>query len=172
MRIAINGFGRIGRLVLRRIAELGGVEVAAINDLADPSALAYLFRYDSVHGRVENAALTDGCLEFAGQTIPLLSERNPEDLQWGDRGVDVVIDATGVFLKRAMASRHLDSGAGRVVITAPAVDPDRTVVMGVNEDSLDLDSDRLISNASCTTNCIGPVSRVLNEAFGIQRSAL
>lgn len=165
MRIAINGFGRIGRLALRRLADVSDVEVVGINDLADPGSLSYLFRYDSVHGRT-TASLEDGALHYAGRRIPFTQERNPEDLKWGEKGIDVVIEATGVFTRRQGAQRHLDSGARKVLITAPAVEPDRTIVLGVNDDQL-LDSDRIVSNASCTTNCIAPVSHVLNTTFGI-----
>ena len=172
MRVAINGFGRIGRLVLRRLATTSDIDVVAINDLADNDALSYLFRYDSVHGRVAGASVADDVLTFGDRRIPMFSERNPEDLKWGDKGVDVVIEATGAFRKRAAAKRHLDSGAQRVLITAPAIEPDRTIVLGVNEDSLNLETDRIISNASCTTNCIAPIASVLHETFGIESLAL
>ena len=169
MRVAINGFGRIGRLALRRLAGVEDVEVVAINDLADDEALTYLFRYDSVHGRLPGgASYEDGHLLFAGHRIPMLCERNPEDLKWGDRGVDVLIEATGVFTKRAPATRHLNSGAKKVLITAPATEPDRTIVLGVNEETLDIANDRIISNASCTTNCIAPVCKVLDDTFGLE----
>ena len=169
MRVGINGFGRIGRLVLRRAAAFSDVEVVAINDLAENDALTYLFRYDSVHGRQE-ASFEDEHLVFDGQRIPMLSERDPAVIDWGARGVDVVIDATGVFRKREMAQKHLDAGAGKLLITAPAIEPDRTIVMGVNDHEL-LSTDRIVSNASCTTNCIGPVVRAIDEAFGLQSVA-
>lgn len=169
MRVGINGFGRIGRLVLRRTAALRDIEVVAINDLAENDALTYLFRYDSVHGRQE-ASFEDEHLLFDGLRIPMLSERDPQVIDWGARGVDVVIDATGVFRKRPMAQKHLDAGAGKVLITAPAVEPDRTIVMGVNDHEL-LPTDRIVSNASCTTNCIGPVVRAIDEAFGLHSVA-
>ena len=170
MRVAINGFGRIGRLVLRRLAAMDDIQVVCINDLADDEALTYLFRYDSVHGRVD-AGYEDGHLLFAGRRIPMTSERDPAVLDWGKRGVDLVIDATGAFTKRPMAQKHLDAGAGRVLITAPASEPDRTIVLGVNNHELNLETDRIVSNASCTTNCIAPVLKVLHEAYGVSSVA-
>ena len=169
MRIAINGFGRIGRLVLRRLAQTTDAEVVVINDLAADDALTYLFRYDSVHGR-QKAALENGHLRYGDFNIAMTAERNPEALNWGDRGVDVVIEATGAFLTREAATRHLTSGAKRVLITAPAVEPDRTIVMGVNDDDL-LESDQIVSNASCTTNCLAPVAKVFIDNFGVESLA-
>ena len=166
-RIAINGFGRIGRLALR--AAPADVEVVAVNDLADPESLAYLFRNDSVHGRLhEPVGLKDGRLEWQGRSIPFFNRRDPRELPWGALGVDVVIEATGALRGRADGGRHLEAGAKHVLLTAPGDDVDRTIVMGVNEHELDLANDRFVSNASCTTNCIAPVAKVLHAAFGIE----
>ena len=165
MRVAINGFGRIGRLVLRRLAQMDDIEVVLINDLAGDDVLTYLFRYDSVHGKNE-ARYEDGHLFFAGRKIPMTSEKDPAVLAWGEKKVDLVIDATGVFLNRPMAQKHLDAGAGKVLLTAPGKEPDRTIVVGVNSEDL-LPTDRIVSNASCTTNCLGPVAKTLVDSFGV-----
>ncbi|MFT5434358.1 MAG: glyceraldehyde 3-phosphate dehydrogenase [Myxococcota bacterium] len=167
MKVAINGFGRIGRLVLRSIVGADDIEVVAINDLADPVALTYLFRYDSVHGRYDDpATLENGSLNLAGRSIQMTAERSPKDA-WAGLDIDIVIDATGVFRKRAGFTQHLEAGARRVLLTAPSAEADRTIVFGVNEQDLDITTDFAVSNASCTTNCIAPVARVLHEAYGI-----
>lgn len=168
MRIAINGFGRIGRLALRRLAEFPGAEVVAINDLADPTALAYLFKYDSVHGRLDAPSRFDGgALVWGDRRIPITAEKDPMVAGWGRLGVDVVVEASGAFRKRENAARHLEAGAGRVVVTAPLPGADRTVVMGVNDHLINLETDKILSNASCTTNCLAPVASVLVEKYGI-----
>ena len=172
IRIGINGFGRIGRLVARVAISDPGIEIAAVNDLADAETLAHLFRYDSVHGTYGGEVSGgDGKLVIDGTEINVLSERDPADLPWEENGVEVVVEATGLFRKKEQASRHLAAGAGKVIITAPAPDPDITVVLGVNEDAIDQDRDRIISNASCTTNALAPVVKVLMDSFGV-KSAL
>jgi glyceraldehyde 3-phosphate dehydrogenase len=168
MRVAINGFGRIGRSVFR-IAELrDDLDVVAINDLFEPGALRYLLEYDTVMGRFPGPLeLSDGHLVSRRTQARLLAERDPAQLPWRELGIDAVVESTGVFRSRAACERHLDAGAGRVVLTVPAKDPiDYTVVLGVNEDGLHA-GHRIISNASCTTNCLAPLARVLNDAFGI-----
>ncbi len=166
MRVAINGFGRIGRLVMRRLAERSDVEVVAINDLAEPKALAYLYKYDSVHGRTP-ASLEDGALVLEGRRIPISSEPDPAKAPWGALGVDVVVEASGAFRKRETAEKHLAGGAKRLVVTAPLPGADLTVVVGVNQDAIDLARHRVFSNASCTTNCLAPVASVLESEFGV-----
>ena len=172
LRIAINGFGRIGRLALRQALAREDMEIVAINDLADDEALCYLFRNDSVHGRYPGpVAYEGGALVAGGQTIPLTSHRDPADCRWGDQGVDVVLEATGVFTKRERAQLHLDSGAKRVLISAPATNPDVTVCLGVNDDQFKPEH-RIISNASCTTNCVSPVLKALHAAFTVTSGVL
>lgn len=168
MRVAINGFGRIGRSVFRILDEVEGVDVVAINDLFDFDALRYLLNYDTVMGPFGKSLALEGD-EFVtpnGRT-KLLSERNPADLPWAELGIDAVVESTGVFRKREQLEWHLEAGAKRVVLTVPAAEPiDYTVVIGVNDDGLDAEH-RIISNASCTTNCLAPMARVLHEEFGI-----
>lgn len=168
MKIAINGFGRIGRSVFRILEEVEGIDVVAVNDLFDPDALRYLLNYDTVMGPFGKAlSLEDGHFVTPNGRTKLLSERNPLDLPWADMGIDAVVEATGVFRKREQLQQHIDAGAGRVVLTVPSSDQiDYTVVLGVNETGLTPDH-RIISNASCTTNCLAPMARVLNEEFGI-----
>ncbi|HSM44378.1 MAG TPA: glyceraldehyde 3-phosphate dehydrogenase NAD-binding domain-containing protein, partial [Acidimicrobiia bacterium] len=166
LKIAINGFGRIGRAVFRIIATRpdSDLEVVAINDLADDDVLAYLLEYDSVMGPFEQKVeVSDGVMTVGRHRIQMLRERNPEDLPWAELGVDVVIESTGVFRDRSSLEKHLAAGAKRVVLTVPSKDPiDETVVLGVNDDALD-SSDVIVSNASCTTNCLAPVAKVLND---------
>ncbi len=175
IKVAINGFGRIGRNVFRVIAERpnSGIEVVAINDLADDDILAYLLKYDSVMGPFEgDLSVADNVMHAAGHEIQMLMERNPGDLPWAELGVDVVVEATGVFRSRAQLQGHLDAGAKRVVLTVPAKDEiDATVVLGVNDEELD-ETDLIISNASCTTNCLAPVAKVLQEKFGIKHGVM
>ncbi|HHM02412.1 MAG TPA: type I glyceraldehyde-3-phosphate dehydrogenase [Caldithrix abyssi] len=172
-RIAINGFGRIGRLVFRVMEQDPETEVVAINDLTDAKTLAYLLKYDSVHGRFPGEVHFDGDnIVVNGRVIKVLAERNPADLPWGALNVDVVVESTGVFRKRAQIENHLNAGAKKVVLTVPAKDEiDNTVVMGVNDDTLKA-SDRIVSNASCTTNCLAPLAKVLHEKFGIRRGLM
>lgn len=170
-RLAINGFGRIGRLVFRAALESGrdDVEVVAVNDLAPPETSAHLLRYDSVHGRLgAEVRYANGVLDAGRGPVRVLAESDAAKLPWGDLGVDVALECTGRMTKRADAARHLEAGARRVLISAPGADSDRTVVFGVNDDSLEA-SHEVVSNASCTTNCLAPVAKVLHGLVGIER---
>jgi glyceraldehyde 3-phosphate dehydrogenase len=169
-KVGINGFGRIGRNFYRAYLEKKpGFEIVAVNDLADPDVLAHVLKYDSSHG-VLKADIThgDGELTVNGQRIEVLSERDPTALPWGDRGVDVVVESTGLFTARDGAEQHLSAGANKVVISAPATDPDITLVLGVNEDKYDPEQHNLVSMASCTTNSVGPMAKILMDNFGIE----
>ncbi|PLX41052.1 MAG: type I glyceraldehyde-3-phosphate dehydrogenase [Deltaproteobacteria bacterium] len=168
MRVAINGFGRIGRSIYRLLNEKEGFEVVAVNDLADPAALAYLLNHDTVMGNFEDSAIIeDGEMVTGHQRTKMLSERDPAKLPWRELGVDYVIEATGVFRDLEKAALHLDAGAGRVILTVPAKgEVDATVVLGVNEETITPEC-RVISNASCTTNCMAPVVKILHENFTI-----
>ena len=201
MRVAINGFGRIGRNFLRAskggdifanlketvsnaqlsdsaaiaatLAKLkndvAGMDIVAINDLSDPSMLAYLLKHDSVHGTYPGSVVLDGDeLVVDGDRIKVFAERDPAVLPWGELGVDVVIESTGVFRTHATASKHLEAGAKWVIVSAPMSDPDYSVVIGVNDDGLDPATQKIISNASCTTNCLAPMVKVLNDTFGVE----
>jgi glyceraldehyde 3-phosphate dehydrogenase len=174
IKVGINGFGRIGRLVLRAALKQGAeFEVVAVNDLTDAKTLAYLMKYDSVHGVWSGAVEASGdTIVVDGRTIKVLSERDPAALPWRELGVDVVVESTGFFTDRAGASKHLDAGAKKVIITAPAKDPDLTVVMGVNDAEYDPAVHHLISNASCTTNCLAPVAKVLLDTYGLERGVM
>ena len=169
MRIAINGFGRIGRSVFRILNSKPDVDVVAINDIFDKGALAYLLKYDTVMGRFpETVSLEGDILKTESQSVKLVAERDPASLPWGDMGVDIVIESTGIFRTRAQLENHLSAGAKRVVLTVPAKDDiDYTVVLGVNDDGLKPEH-RIVSNASCTTNCLAPMAKVLNDSFGIE----
>ncbi|WP_421783121.1 type I glyceraldehyde-3-phosphate dehydrogenase [Kiloniella litopenaei] len=170
VRVAINGFGRIGRLVLRAIIESGrdDIEVVAINDLASAQANAHLLKYDSVHGTLrKDIKADDKALIIEGKRIAALSERNPADLPWGELGVDVALECTGLFTDREKASLHLEAGAKKVLISAPGKNADLTVVYGVNHDKI-APEHTIVSNASCTTNCLAPVAHVLNELVGLE----
>ena len=173
MRVAINGFGRIGRSVFRIINERSDVEVVAINDLSEREALIYLLKYDTVMGRFhDKAELTDDILKTSNHTVTLLSGADPAQLPWDDMGVDIVVEATGVFRQKEQLERHLSAGASRVVLTVPAKDEiDYTVVIGVNDDDLKPEH-KIISNASCTTNCLAPMAKILNDAFGIETGVI
>ncbi|QJE73351.1 type I glyceraldehyde-3-phosphate dehydrogenase [Aerophototrophica crusticola] len=169
VKVAINGFGRIGRLVLRAIYESGrtDVTVVGINDLADVKTNAHLLKYDSVHGRFPGTVAVEGNnLVVNGHSIPCTQQRDPAQLPWGDLGVDVAMECSGVFTSREAASKHLTAGAKKVLISAPATDEDITVVYGVNHDKLTAEH-KIVSNASCTTNCLAPVAYVLHNAIGI-----
>jgi glyceraldehyde 3-phosphate dehydrogenase len=171
LRVAINGFGRIGRLVLRSIYEHGrrDIEVVAINDLGPVETNAHLLRYDSVHGRFPGAVKVDGdVLDIGTGPIKVTAIRNPAELPHRDLGVDIALECTGIFTSREKAAAHLDGGAKRVLVSAPADGVDKTIVYGVNHDALTA-ADVVVSNASCTTNCLAPVAKVLHELFGIQR---
>ena len=170
VRVAINGFGRIGRNVFRAAKESGAdIEWLAVNDLVDPKTIAHLLKYDSTYGPFPGeVAATDAGLVVDGRDIRVLAETDPAKLPWSELGADVVIESTGRFTDRENASKHLDAGAGKVVISAPATNPDTTVVLGVNFDEVyDRENHRVISNASCTTNCLAPVAKVLQETVGI-----
>jgi glyceraldehyde 3-phosphate dehydrogenase len=168
-KVAINGFGRIGRLSFRNLVMNEALEVVAINDLTDPSTLAHLLKYDSIHGRFDGEVSQEGdVITVNGQAIKIYSERNPADLPWGDLGVEIVLESTGVFRDAEKMGLHLQAGAKKVVLSAPAKGDVKTVVLGVNDAVLTSD-DTLVSNASCTTNCLAPVAKVLHEEFGIQK---
>ena len=170
--VAINGFGRIGRLVFRAAVEQGGIEVKAINDLTDAKTLAHLLKYDSTHGRFASEVEADGDnLIVNGKTIRILAERDPANLPWGEFGVDLVLESTGLFTDADGARAHISAGAKRVVISAPAKGEDITVVMGVNDDALEAGY-TIISNASCTTNCLAPMAKVLHERFGVVKGMM
>ncbi|HUF01598.1 MAG TPA: type I glyceraldehyde-3-phosphate dehydrogenase [Gaiellaceae bacterium] len=170
VRVGINGFGRIGRNFFRAQHALGSdVEVVALNDLGDARTMAHLLRYDSNLGPFAgDVELADGVLRAAGEEVRMLSERDPAALPWGDLGVDVVLESTGFFTDRAGAQKHVDAGARKVVISAPATDPDITIVLGVNDDAYDPESHHIVSNASCTTNCVAPLAKVLHELGEIE----
>ncbi|NRG46953.1 type I glyceraldehyde-3-phosphate dehydrogenase [Bacillus sp. CRN 9] len=173
IKVGINGFGRIGRNVLRAAFGHEEIEIVAINDLTDADMLAHLLKYDSVHGTFKEEVHVDGeDLVVGGKKIKVLAERNPAELGWGDLGVDIVIESTGRFTKRADAAMHLEAGAKKVIISAPASDEDITIVMGVNQDKYDPASHHIVSNASCTTNCLAPFAKVLNDSFGIKRGMM
>ncbi len=175
VRVAINGFGRIGRNILRAEieADFPDLDIVAINDITDTGTLAHLFRYDSVHRRFGGAVqIRDGILDVNGKEIRVFSERDPAALPWGDLDVDIVIEATGLFRTRDTAGKHLEAGAKKVVISAPAKDPDVTIVLGVNPDDYDPDSHHIVSNASCTTNCVAPVVKVLSDEFGFENGLM
>jgi glyceraldehyde 3-phosphate dehydrogenase len=170
VKVGINGFGRIGRNFFRaKVATGADVDVVAINDLGDAKTMAHLLAFDSVLGRLEGGAeAREGSIVAAGEEFKVLAEREPAKLPWADLGVDVVLESTGFFTKRDGAQQHIDAGAPKVVISAPATDPDVTIVLGVNDDAYDKGSHKIISNASCTTNCVAPMAKVLHDAFTIE----
>jgi glyceraldehyde 3-phosphate dehydrogenase len=174
VRVGINGFGRIGRNVFRAAYELGAeIEWVGVNDLVDPKTTAHLLKYDSTLGPFPGAVqATDTGFTVDGQEIRIFSERDPAALPWGEIGADVVIESTGLFTDRENAAKHLDAGAKKVVISAPATNPDVTIVLGVNFDTYDRASHQIISNASCTTNCLGPVAKVLQDTVGIKHGLM
>ncbi|HEY2218871.1 MAG TPA: type I glyceraldehyde-3-phosphate dehydrogenase [Gaiellaceae bacterium] len=171
IRVGINGFGRIGRNFLRAQLQQGGdIEIVAANDIGDTKTMAHLLKHDSVLGTLDvPVEAGDGVISVGGHEIKFFSERDPADLPWADLGVDVAIESTGLFTKRADAEKHLQAGAKKVVISAPATDPDITIVLGVNDREYDPEQHNIISNASCTTNCVAPVAKILHEAYGIER---
>ncbi|UCH65770.1 MAG: type I glyceraldehyde-3-phosphate dehydrogenase [Ignavibacterium sp.] len=173
IKVGINGFGRIGRLVLRRCMELGGFDFVGINDLTDSKTLAHLLKYDSVHGRFNGDVSVDGDdLIVNGDRIPITAERDPANLKWGELNTDVVIEATGVFRSKEQCMKHIEAGAKKVILTVPPKgEIDAMVVLGVNEDVLTGD-EQIISNASCTTNCLAPMAKVLNDAFGMEKGLM
>ncbi|CAN2248048.1 type I glyceraldehyde-3-phosphate dehydrogenase [Bacillus vallismortis] len=173
VKVGINGFGRIGRNVFRAALNNPEVEVVAVNDLTDANMLAHLLQYDSVHGKLDAEVSVDGNnLVVNGKTIEVSAERDPAKLSWGKQGVEIVVESTGFFTKRADAAKHLEAGAKKVIISAPANEEDITIVMGVNEDKYDAANHDVISNASCTTNCLAPFAKVLNDKFGIKRGMM
>jgi glyceraldehyde 3-phosphate dehydrogenase len=174
LKAGINGFGRIGRNVFRAAHERGDdIEWAGINDITDNETLAHLLKYDSILGPFPGTVEATGSgLVVDGAEIPVTEERDPANLPWGDAGADVVIESTGLFTKREDAAKHLDAGAKKVIISAPATEPDVTLVLGVNDDAYDADNHHVISNASCTTNCLGPVAKVLHDAIGIESGVM
>ena len=171
VRVGINGFGRIGRNVFRAAqSRSDDVEIVAVNDITDPATLAHLLKYDSVFGKFPGEIAVDGdAIDVHGSPVKVMAERDPAKLPWGDLGVDVVIESTGLFTERAKAASHLEGGAKKVIISAPAKGPDLTVVLGVNDDAYDPASHDVISNASCTTNCLAPLAKVLRDQFGLER---
>ena len=170
MRVAINGFGRIGRLVLRAAQDDPGIEIVAVNDVTDAATLAHLLKYDSVHGTFRTPVSTeDGALVVGGRSVRALVEKDPKQLPWRELEVDVVVESTGLFTSREKAALHLEAGAGRVIISAPSKDADVTIALGVNQDAYDPARHRVISNASCTTNCLAPVVKVLHDRWRLKR---
>ncbi|MDP2232299.1 MAG: type I glyceraldehyde-3-phosphate dehydrogenase, partial [Actinomycetota bacterium] len=169
VKVGINGFGRIGRLVFRAMENDPAVEVVAVNDLTDPKTLAHLLKYDSVHGRFgEKVLAVEDGFTVDGRFVKVLSERDPGLLPWGELGVDLVVESTGFFTDATKARAHIDAGAKRVVISAPASNEDITIVMGVNHEEYDADKHFIVSNASCTTNCLAPFAKVLRDSFGLK----
>jgi glyceraldehyde 3-phosphate dehydrogenase len=174
IRVGINGFGRIGRNYFRALLEQGAdIEIVAVNDLGDTATTAHLLKYDTILGRLKaEVSHTADTITVGDHTIKVLSERNPADIPWGELGVDIVIESTGIFTKKADAEKHIAGGAKKVLISAPASGEDITVVMGVNHDQYDPANHHVISNASCTTNCVAPMAKVLDENFGIVRGLM
>ncbi|MGW2559718.1 type I glyceraldehyde-3-phosphate dehydrogenase [Streptomyces sp. NPDC001514] len=174
IRVGINGFGRIGRNYFRALLEQGAdIEIVAVNDLGDTATTAHLLKYDTILGRLKaDVSHTADTITVDGHTIKVLSERNPADIPWGELGVDIVIESTGIFTKKADAEKHIAGGAKKVLISAPATNEDITIVMGVNQDKYDAANHHVISNASCTTNCVAPMAKVLDENFGIVKGMM
>jgi glyceraldehyde 3-phosphate dehydrogenase len=174
LKVGVNGFGRIGRNFLRACLESGAnFEIVGINDLTDNATLAHLLKYDSILGRLNQPVThTDTTITVGGKTIAVSAERDPANIPWGRLGVDVVVESTGIFTKAADAQKHITAGAKKVIISAPATDEDITIVMGVNHQNYDSSKHNIISNASCTTNCLAPMAKVLNDEFGIVRGLM
>ena len=172
MKIGINGFGRIGRLAFRAAIERSDIEVVGINDLVEPDYMAYMLKYDSTHGPFKGTiAVEGGHLVVNGKTIRVTAEKDPANLKWGERGAEVIIESTGLFLTQETAQKHIDAGAKKVVMSAPAKDDTPTFVMGVNHKELKADQ-TIVSNASCTTNCLAPIAKVLDDNFGIEEGLM
>ena len=174
LKVGVNGFGRIGRNFLRASLESGAnFEIVGINDLTDNATLAHLLKYDSILGRLNQPVThTDTTITVGGKTIAVSAERDPANIPWGKLGVDIVVESTGIFTKAADAQKHITAGAKKVIISAPATDEDITIVMGVNHQNYDSSKHNIISNASCTTNCLAPMAKVLNDEFGIVRGLM
>ncbi|NMM54657.1 type I glyceraldehyde-3-phosphate dehydrogenase [Paenibacillus aquistagni] len=173
VKVGINGFGRIGRNVFRAALNNSEVEIVAINDLTDVKTLAHLLKYDTTHGTFEaTVEAKEGALVVNGKEVKVFAERNPENLPWGANGVEIVVESTGIFTAKDKAEMHLKGGAKKVIISAPATNEDITIVMGVNEDKYDAANHTIISNASCTTNCLAPFAKVLHEQFGIVKGMM
>ena len=171
IRVGINGFGRIGRMVFRAAQDFDDVEVVGINDLLDPEYLAYMLKHDSVHGKFKGDIAIDGnTLVVNGKRIRLTAERDPAELKWGDIGVDVVVESTGLFLTKETAQKHIDAGARKVIMSAPSKDDTPMFVYGVNDNKYD--GEAIISNASCTTNCLAPIAKVIDDNFGLKRGLM
>jgi glyceraldehyde 3-phosphate dehydrogenase len=171
VKIGINGFGRIGRNFFRVAKQRGlDLDFVGVNDLGDATTMAHLLKYDSVHGRYpDEVRVVEGGLSVGGETLRFFAERNPADLPWKELGADIVIESTGIFTSRDKAAAHLEAGAQKVIISAPAKEEDITIVLGVNDDSYDPATQHVISNASCTTNCVAPMAKVIDDAFGLQQ---
>ncbi len=173
IRVGINGFGRIGRLVFRGALADPNIEIVAVNDLTDAKTLAHLLKYDTNHGTLQAEVSAEGDnIVVNGKKIKVYAERDPKNIPWGELGVEYVVESTGIFRKRDQAQWHIDAGAKKVIITAPAKGEDITIVMGVNEDKYDPANHHVLSNASCTTNCLAPVAKVIHEAFGIKEGLM
>lgn len=173
VKIGINGFGRIGRLVFRGVLNDPNLEVVAVNDLTDAKTLAHLLKYDTNHGTLDaDVSVKGDSIIVNGKEIKVMAERDPKNIPWGDLGAEYVIECTGIFRKREQAQWHIDAGAKKVIISAPAKDEDITIVMGVNEDKYDPANHHVISNASCTTNCLAPFAKVINDNFGIKKGLM
>lgn len=173
MKVAINGFGRIGRSAMRILADHKDIEVVQINDITNADMLAHLLKYDSVHGKYKKDVRVDGNTMYVGeQAIEISAVRDPAELPWKEKGVEVVLECTGIFRDRAGASKHLEAGAKKVVISAPAKQPDATFCMGINNQDYDPSKHHIISNASCTTNCLAPIAKTLHESFGIEKALM
>ncbi|CAL9581920.1 type I glyceraldehyde-3-phosphate dehydrogenase [Streptomyces pilosus] len=174
IRVGINGFGRIGRNYFRALLEQGAdIEIVAVNDLGDTATTAHLLKYDTILGRLkQEVSHTEDTITVGDKTVKVLSERNPADIPWGELGVDIVIESTGIFTKKEDAEKHITGGAKKVIISAPAKNEDITLVMGVNHEQYDAANHHVISNASCTTNCVAPMAKVLDENFGIVKGLM
>lgn len=173
VKVGINGFGRIGRIVFRAALKNPNIEIVAVNDLTDANMLAHLLQYDTVHGKLEETVTVDGdSLVVGSHRVKVIAERDPAKLGWGNLGVEIVVESTGRFTKRDDAAKHLEAGAKKVIISAPANGEDLTIVMGVNEDKYDAANHHIVSNASCTTNCLAPFAKVIHEKFGIKRGMM
>jgi glyceraldehyde 3-phosphate dehydrogenase len=171
-KIGINGFGRIGRLAFRAAVNRPGIEIVGINDLVDPEYMAYMLKYDSTHGKFDGTvAAVDGHLVVNGKKIRVTAEKDPSNLKWGEVGAEIIIESTGLFLTKADAQKHINAGAKKVVMSAPAKDDTPTFVMGVNNEQLK-STDTIVSNASCTTNCLAPLAKVLHDNFGISEGLM